>query len=143
MMNIFSNAHGYDKRPSVIIACNLVIHGADLSAKNKKNQTPFDLCPDPHLCRMLTQKNLYVLTRMSIDLFIYLLEFYLENINKIILSVNNRSLPPTIQWNVLFVQITNAILCFNHAHTLWPVILVLVELRSAFYARKMFKQESK
>ena len=58
MMNIFSNAHGYDKRASVIIACTLVSHGADLSIRNKKNQTPFDLCPDPHLCRILTQKHM-------------------------------------------------------------------------------------
>ena len=58
MMNIFSNAHGYDKRPSVMIADTLVMHGADLSLRNKKNKTPFDLCPDPHLCRMLTQTNM-------------------------------------------------------------------------------------
>ncbi|CAF3028444.1 unnamed protein product [Rotaria sp. Silwood2] len=58
LMNIFTNTNSYDKRPSVAIACTLVIHGADLSAKNKKNQKPFDLCPDPHLCRILTQKNI-------------------------------------------------------------------------------------
>ncbi|CAF1201450.1 unnamed protein product, partial [Rotaria sordida] len=56
LMNIFTNSNGYEKRPSVAIACTLVMHGADLSARNKKNQKPFDLCPDPHLCRMLTQK---------------------------------------------------------------------------------------
>lgn len=58
MMNIFANSSGYDSRPSVAIACALVMYGADLEVKNKKNQIPFDLCPDPHLCRMLTQKNL-------------------------------------------------------------------------------------
>ncbi|CAF0984861.1 unnamed protein product [Adineta steineri] len=57
-MNIFTNINGYDKRPSVVIACTLVSYGADLCIKNLKNQTPFDLCPDPHLCRILTQKNI-------------------------------------------------------------------------------------
>ncbi|UJR26643.1 hypothetical protein I4U23_007960 [Adineta vaga] len=57
-MNIFTDTNGYDKRPSVAIACILVSSGADLSIRNKKNQTPFDLCPDPHLCRLLTQKNI-------------------------------------------------------------------------------------
>ncbi len=57
-MNIFTNTSGYDQRPSVAIACTLAMYGADLSARNKKNQTPFDLCPDPHLCRILTQKNM-------------------------------------------------------------------------------------
>ncbi len=58
IMNIFTNTNGYDTRPSVAIACILVTYGADLLIKNKKNQTPFDLCPDPHLCRILTQKNM-------------------------------------------------------------------------------------
>ncbi|CAF1467538.1 unnamed protein product [Rotaria sp. Silwood1] len=58
LINIFTNTNGYDKRPSVAIACTLVMHGADLSAKNKKNQKPFDLCPDPHLCRILTEKHI-------------------------------------------------------------------------------------
>jgi len=57
-MNIFTNTNGYDKRTSVAIACTLVMHGADLTARNKKNQTPFDLCSDPYLCRILTQKNM-------------------------------------------------------------------------------------
>ena len=57
MMNIFSNAHDYDKRPSVATACTLVMHGADLSVKNKKNQKPLDLCPDPYLCQILIQKH--------------------------------------------------------------------------------------
>lgn len=57
-MNLFTQTNDYDKRPSVAIACTLVMHGADLSVRNKKNQKPFDLCPDPHLCRMLTQKHM-------------------------------------------------------------------------------------
>ncbi len=57
-MNIFANTNGYDKRTSVAIACTLIMHGADLTARNKKNQTPFDLCSDPYLCRILTQKNM-------------------------------------------------------------------------------------
>ena len=28
-------------------------NGADLSIKNKKGQTPLDLCPDPNLCKAL------------------------------------------------------------------------------------------
>ena len=28
-------------------------NGADLSIKNKKSQTPLDLCPDPNLCKAL------------------------------------------------------------------------------------------
>ncbi|CAF1414523.1 unnamed protein product [Adineta ricciae] len=58
MKNIFSNLTNYDKRPSVEISCLLIMSGADLTIKNKKNQTPFDLCSDSHLCRMLTQKNI-------------------------------------------------------------------------------------
>jgi len=56
-MNIFTNTNGYDKRVSAVIACTLVMYGADLTARNKKNQIPFDLCSDPHLCRVLRQKN--------------------------------------------------------------------------------------
>ncbi len=58
IMNIFTNTNGYDKQPSVAIACTLVMHGADLTIRNKKNQIPFDLCSDPHLRRILTQKNM-------------------------------------------------------------------------------------
>lgn len=44
---------GQDKRSSASIACFLAANGADLTAKNKKGQTPLDLCPDPNLCRTL------------------------------------------------------------------------------------------
>ncbi|KAI8427994.1 hypothetical protein MSG28_002298 [Choristoneura fumiferana] len=47
-------AHAYDKKSSASIACFLAAHGADLTVKNKKGQTPLDLCPDPHLCKTLT-----------------------------------------------------------------------------------------
>ncbi|KAJ0181928.1 hypothetical protein K1T71_002650 [Dendrolimus kikuchii] len=47
-------AHAHDKKSSASIACFLAANGADLTIKNKKGQTPLDLCPDPHLCKTLT-----------------------------------------------------------------------------------------
>ncbi|CAL7934980.1 unnamed protein product [Xylocopa violacea] len=47
-------AQGQDKKSSSFIACFLAAHGADLQLKNKKGQTPLDLCPDPNLCKTLT-----------------------------------------------------------------------------------------
>ncbi|CAH0404888.1 unnamed protein product [Chilo suppressalis] len=47
-------AHAHDKKSSVSIACFLVSNGADLTVKNKKGQTPLDLCPDPNLYKTLT-----------------------------------------------------------------------------------------
>ncbi|XP_052759583.1 E3 ubiquitin-protein ligase MIB1 [Galleria mellonella] len=47
-------AHTHDKKSSASIACFLATHGADLTIKNKKGQTPLDLCPDPNLCKTLT-----------------------------------------------------------------------------------------
>uniref|UniRef100_A0A914US14 RING-type domain-containing protein n=1 Tax=Plectus sambesii TaxID=2011161 RepID=A0A914US14_9BILA len=44
---------GADKKSSASVACFLVANGADLTIKNKKGQTPMDLCPDPSLCRTL------------------------------------------------------------------------------------------
>uniref|UniRef100_A0A8D8UEG3 RING-type E3 ubiquitin transferase n=1 Tax=Cacopsylla melanoneura TaxID=428564 RepID=A0A8D8UEG3_9HEMI len=44
-----------DKKSSASIACFLAGNGADLSIKNKKGQTPLDLCPDPNLCKALTK----------------------------------------------------------------------------------------
>ena len=46
---------GADRKSSASIACFLAAHGADLTIRNKKAQTPLDLCPDPNLCRTLTQ----------------------------------------------------------------------------------------
>ncbi|XP_031345282.1 E3 ubiquitin-protein ligase MIB1-like [Photinus pyralis] len=46
---------GSDKKSSASIACYLAGNGADLTIKNKKGQTPLDLCPDPNLCKMLTK----------------------------------------------------------------------------------------
>ncbi len=43
---------GSDKKSSASIACFLAANGADLSIKNKKGQTPLDLCPDPNLCKV-------------------------------------------------------------------------------------------
>ncbi|XP_045487539.1 E3 ubiquitin-protein ligase MIB1 [Pieris rapae] len=47
-------ANALDKKSSASIACFLAANGADLSIKNKKGQTPLDLCPDPHLRKTLT-----------------------------------------------------------------------------------------
>uniref|UniRef100_A0A915KDU0 RING-type E3 ubiquitin transferase n=1 Tax=Romanomermis culicivorax TaxID=13658 RepID=A0A915KDU0_ROMCU len=44
-----------EKKSSVSIATFLVSNGADLSIKNKKGQTPLDLCPDPNLCKLLVK----------------------------------------------------------------------------------------
>ncbi|XP_022097091.1 E3 ubiquitin-protein ligase MIB1-like [Acanthaster planci] len=44
-----------DKKSSASIACFLAANGADLNAKNKKGQSPMDLCPDPNLCRVLAK----------------------------------------------------------------------------------------
>ena len=44
-----------DKRSSASISCFLVSNGADLAIRNKKGQTPLDLCPDPHLCAALVK----------------------------------------------------------------------------------------
>ncbi|UYV76921.1 MIB1 [Cordylochernes scorpioides] len=44
-----------DKKSSASIACFLVSNGAGLNIKNKKGQTPLDLCPDPNLCKALTK----------------------------------------------------------------------------------------
>lgn len=46
---------GSDKKSSASIACFLAANGADLTIKNKKGQTPLDLCPDPNLCKTLTK----------------------------------------------------------------------------------------
>nr|CAD7413656.1 unnamed protein product [Timema poppensis] len=48
-------SQGADKKSSASIACFLACNGADLSIKNKKGQTPLDLCPDPNLCKALTK----------------------------------------------------------------------------------------
>ncbi len=42
-----------DKKASASIACFLAANGADLTVKNRKLQTPLDLCPDPNLCKTL------------------------------------------------------------------------------------------
>ena len=46
---------GADKKSSASIACFLAANGADLIIKNKKGQSPLDLCPDPNLCKALTK----------------------------------------------------------------------------------------
>merc|ERR1712029_968789 len=47
-------SQGADKKSSASIACFLAANGANLGIKNKKGQTPLDLCPDPNLCKALT-----------------------------------------------------------------------------------------
>jgi len=44
-----------DKKSSASIACFLAGNGADLNLKNKKGQSPLDLCPDPNLCKALAK----------------------------------------------------------------------------------------
>lgn len=44
-----------DKKASASIACFLAANGADLTIKNRKLQTPLDLCPDPTLCKTLVK----------------------------------------------------------------------------------------
>jgi len=44
-----------DKKASASIACFLAANGADLTIKNRKLQTPLDLCPDPNLCKTLVK----------------------------------------------------------------------------------------
>lgn len=44
-----------DKKASASIACFLAANGADLTVKNRKLQTPLDLCPDPNLCKTLVE----------------------------------------------------------------------------------------
>jgi E3 ubiquitin-protein ligase mind-bomb len=46
---------GADKKSSASIACFLAANGADLNIKNKKGQSPLDLCPDPNLCKALAK----------------------------------------------------------------------------------------
>lgn len=46
---------GADKKSSASIACFLAANGADLTWKNKKGQSPVDLCPDPNLCKALAK----------------------------------------------------------------------------------------
>lgn len=48
-------AQGTDKKSSASIALFLAANGADLNVKNKKSQTPLDLCPDPNLCKALAK----------------------------------------------------------------------------------------
>ncbi|XP_071952953.1 E3 ubiquitin-protein ligase MIB1-like isoform X2 [Antedon mediterranea] len=49
------STQGTDKKSSASIACFLAANGADLNVKNKKGQSPLDLCPDPNLCKALTK----------------------------------------------------------------------------------------
>uniref|UniRef100_A0A1B0GCN7 RING-type E3 ubiquitin transferase n=1 Tax=Glossina morsitans morsitans TaxID=37546 RepID=A0A1B0GCN7_GLOMM len=44
-----------NKKASASIACFLAANGADLNLKNRKLQTPLDLCPDPNLCKTLVK----------------------------------------------------------------------------------------
>ncbi|XP_063237015.1 E3 ubiquitin-protein ligase MIB1 isoform X2 [Bacillus rossius redtenbacheri] len=48
-------SQGADKKSSASIACFLACNGADLAVRNKKGQTPLDLCPDPNLCKALAK----------------------------------------------------------------------------------------
>ena len=64
---------GADKKSSASIACFLAANGADLNIKNKKGQTPLDLCPDPNLCKALAKchKERLRYVRVSVGWFGY------------------------------------------------------------------------
>ncbi len=47
-----------DKKSSASIAIFLASNGGDLQSRNDKDQTPLDLCPDPHLLKLLTKCSL-------------------------------------------------------------------------------------
>uniref|UniRef100_W5M175 E3 ubiquitin-protein ligase MIB1 n=1 Tax=Lepisosteus oculatus TaxID=7918 RepID=W5M175_LEPOC len=46
---------GAEKKSAASIACFLAANGADLTVRNKKGQSPLDLCPDPSLCKALAK----------------------------------------------------------------------------------------
>ncbi|MBN3288874.1 MIB1 ligase, partial [Polyodon spathula] len=46
---------GAEKKSAASIACFLAANGADLTIRNKKGQSPLDLCPDPSLCKALAK----------------------------------------------------------------------------------------
>uniref|UniRef100_A0A8C8M770 E3 ubiquitin-protein ligase MIB1 n=1 Tax=Oncorhynchus tshawytscha TaxID=74940 RepID=A0A8C8M770_ONCTS len=46
---------GAEKKSAASIACFLAANGADLTMRNKKGQSPLDLCPDPSLCKALAK----------------------------------------------------------------------------------------
>ncbi|KAG8442174.1 hypothetical protein GDO86_011104 [Hymenochirus boettgeri] len=46
---------GAEKKSAASIACFLAANGADLAIRNKKGQSPLDLCPDPSLCKALAK----------------------------------------------------------------------------------------
>lgn len=46
---------GPEKKSAASIVCFLAANGADLSIRNKKGQSPLDLCPDPSLCKALAK----------------------------------------------------------------------------------------
>lgn len=76
---------GAEKKSAASIACFLAANGADLGIRNKKGQSPLDLCPDPSLCKALAkchkEKIRFVLqgsTHISLHSFIlYRLVLYL------------------------------------------------------------------
>uniref|UniRef100_A0A023F2T6 RING-type E3 ubiquitin transferase n=2 Tax=Triatoma infestans TaxID=30076 RepID=A0A023F2T6_TRIIF len=55
LMGLGSQDEVHEAKSSAAIACFLAGSGADLSIKNKKGQTPLDLCPDPNLYKALTK----------------------------------------------------------------------------------------
>ncbi|KTF71904.1 hypothetical protein cypCar_00027537, partial [Cyprinus carpio] len=46
---------GAEKKSAASIACFLAANGAELTIRNKKGQSPLDLCPDPSLCKALAK----------------------------------------------------------------------------------------
>ncbi len=55
-MGLANTASVVDKKSSAHIALYLVQNGSNIYIKNKKLQTPLDLCPDPNLCKLLIKQ---------------------------------------------------------------------------------------
>ena len=70
-------SQGADKKSSASIACFLAANGADLTVKNKKSQTPLDLCPDPNLCKALTKCQKENTTRYKKSQYLLLFDYLL------------------------------------------------------------------
>lgn len=47
-----------DNKSSAAITLFLASNGANLYLKNNKDQTPLDLCPDPHLLKLLNKSSM-------------------------------------------------------------------------------------
>ena len=77
-------SQGADKKSSASIACFLAANGADLTVKNKKSQTPLDLCPDPNLCKALTKCQKENTTRYKKSQYLLLYDYFVLRAKNVI-----------------------------------------------------------